>query len=465
MINHTTSMSQSEALNSGSSLSKQLLNKVPEITIFFWVIKVLCTTVGETAADFLNVNLNFGLTGTSEVTGILLAIALVFQFKTKKYIPSIYWLSVVLISVFGTLVTDNITDSLGVPLETSTIFFSLALAVTFAVWYAKEKTLSVHAIFTGQREVFYWLAILFTFALGTAAGDLMAEGLGLGYLLTGIIISVTVAILAGAWRLGLNSILAFWLIYIMTRPLGASLGDFLSQSPNHGGLGWGATMTSVVFLTAILGVVTYLSVTKMDVIKKEAERERLSSHSNVFMQTAFTLGILVLIAGIGYYYRQSSLQGELTTNESINTEETTLSDDTQIVVPVEQVNANEVKVTSPAVVPPSIAPIATSPKPTPAETSKPEVKTSPLGDLSSFKVIAQDTLKFVQAGKPADAKERIGDLEYEWDNAEAMLKRIDGAKWIEVDDAIDAALRAVRALKPDAQKSESALKALLETLS
>src|SRR6266404_4887646 len=152
---------------------KQMINKVPQVTLFFWVIKVLCTTVGETFADFLNVNLNFGLTGTSVVMGILLIISLFFQFRAKKYIPVIYWITVVFISVFGTLVTDNLTDKMGVPLETSTVFFSILLLLTFAFWYAKEKTLSIHSIYTRSREIFYWLTILFTFALGTASGDLM----------------------------------------------------------------------------------------------------------------------------------------------------------------------------------------------------------------------------------------------------------------------------------------------------
>ncbi|MGO4276204.1 hypothetical protein AB4Z22_41335, partial [Paenibacillus sp. TAF58] len=202
-----------------------------------------CTTVGETAADFLNVNLGFGLTGTSIVMGVLLLVAIFFQFKAKKYIPSIYWLTVILISIFGTLVTDNLTDNLGISLEVSTAVFSVLLVLTFGLWYFKEKTLSIHSIFTKRRESFYWLTILFTFALGTAAGDLMAEGLGFGYLVTGIIVCAVIASVSVAWRFGLDSILAFWIAYIMTRPLGASLGDFLSQPQNNGGLGLGATDT------------------------------------------------------------------------------------------------------------------------------------------------------------------------------------------------------------------------------
>lgn len=443
-------------------LGKTLLNKVPEITIFFWIIKVLCTTVGETAADFLNVNLNFGLTGTSIVMGILLAVALFFQFRAKRYIPSVYWLAVVLISVFGTLVTDNLTDSMGVPLETSTIFFSIALALTFAFWYAKEKTLSIHSIFTRQREAFYWLAILFTFALGTAAGDLMAEGLGLGYAVTGIIIAVVVAIFAGAWRFGLSPVLAFWLIYIMTRPLGASLGDYLSQPQKYGGLGLGATVTSVVFLGAILAVVVYLTVTKRDVIEKEVIEEKVIPTSTIFIQTAVTLAILVLVSGVSYHFRQSTLQEETPNIEVQNTEQNVVPGPNLEVhpneVPSESGKPIEIKEVDTQIIKKSISATTTPP------VTKPVVKTSSLGDLSNFKTITQDTLNLVLAGKPADAKERIGDLEYEWDNAEAKLKRMDSAKWTEVDDAIDAALRQVRAVKPDMQKSESALNALIGVL-
>ncbi len=170
-------------MNTSHMRAQGMLNKVPEITIFFWIIKVLCTTVGETAADFLNTNLNLGLTLTSIIMAALLAVALFFQFKTRRYVPGIYWLSVVLISVVGTLITDNLTDNLGIPLETTTVLFAAALAIIFGIWYAYEKTLSIHSIITKRREAFYWLTILFTFALGTAAGDLAAEALGLGYLL------------------------------------------------------------------------------------------------------------------------------------------------------------------------------------------------------------------------------------------------------------------------------------------
>jgi uncharacterized membrane-anchored protein len=244
-----------------------MLNKVPEITLFFWVIKILATTVGETAADFLNTNLNLGLTGTSVVMGTLLVIVLGVQFKLRKYVPGVYWLAVVLISVVGTLITDNLTDNFGVALPVSTELFAAALAATFAAWFAVERTLSIHTILTSRREGFYWLTILFTFALGTAAGDLVAEKLNAGYLLSAVGFAAVIGVITVAHvRYKLNAVLAFWLAYILTRPLGASLGDLLSQKPVDGGLGLGTVGTSALFLTAILSLVSYLAITRRDVI-------------------------------------------------------------------------------------------------------------------------------------------------------------------------------------------------------
>ncbi|HZE87359.1 MAG TPA: hypothetical protein VE090_04080 [Methylomirabilota bacterium] len=249
-----------------ASLSRQMLNKVPEITLYFWIIKILCTTVGETAADFLNINLSLGLTGTTLVMGALLIIMLFFQFRARKYIPGVYWLAVVLISIVGTLITDNLTDNLGVSLITTTIVFGIALLATFSVWHKSEKTLSIHQINTEKREGFYWLAILFTFALGTAAGDLVAEKFDLGYLVSALIFAGLIALITVAYKVfKLNAVLAFWLAYILTRPLGASIGDYLSQSHDDGGLGLGTVGTSALFLIAILITVIYLTVTKKDI--------------------------------------------------------------------------------------------------------------------------------------------------------------------------------------------------------
>jgi uncharacterized membrane-anchored protein len=242
-----------------------MLNKVPEITLYFWVIKVLCTTVGETAADLLNENLGLGLTNTTYIMGALLVAALVAQFRLRRYVPSVYWLAVVLISIVGTLITDNLTDNLGVSLVVTTVGFSIVLAAVFAIWWMSERTLSIHTIYTTRRETFYWLAVLFTFALGTAAGDLTAERLSIGYALSAVIFGALIAVVALAhFRFKLNAVLAFWIAYILTRPLGASLGDYFSQPKADGGLGLGTVVTSALFLAAIVGVVVFLSITRRD---------------------------------------------------------------------------------------------------------------------------------------------------------------------------------------------------------
>jgi uncharacterized membrane-anchored protein len=257
----------------GPSLGRRMLNKVPEVTFFFWLIKIMCTTVGETAADYLNDNLGFGLTNTTIVTGVLLIVLLVVQFRGNRYIPFVYWSVVVVISVFGTLITDNMTDRYNVPLTTSTPIFAVILAIVFAVWFSFERTLSIHTIFTRRRETFYWLAILFTFALGTAAGDLVAEKFSLGYGVSIAIFAGVIALIALAYYgFKANAVLTFWLAYIMTRPLGASIGDFMSQkSHKYGGLGLGTTGTSYIFLGCILALVAWLTITRRDATEvKEA---------------------------------------------------------------------------------------------------------------------------------------------------------------------------------------------------
>ena len=237
-------------------------NRVPKVTADFWLIKLMAVTMGETAADYLAVNMGLGLTMTSLIMAGVLAVALVFQFAQKRYVPWAYWLAVVLISIVGTLVTDNLGDNFGVKLLTTTIGFTLALIATFALWYRSEGTLSIHSIFTNRREAWYWLAILFTFALGTAAGDLVAEQFGLGYLATGILFAMIIGSLAlGYFFLGLDAILGFWLVYIFTRPLGASFGDLLSQPGEYGGMGFGTIITSALFLAAIAAIVIYMSFT------------------------------------------------------------------------------------------------------------------------------------------------------------------------------------------------------------
>ncbi|MFJ1560783.1 COG4705 family protein [Streptomyces mirabilis] len=245
-------------------------NKVPEVTVYFWIIKVLCTTVGETAADLLNEKAGLGLTGVSVLMSALLGVVLVVQFRSSAYRPGVYWSAVALISVVGTLISDNLTDNMGVPLEASTTVFAIVLAVVFAVWHRRERTVSIHHIDTTSRESFYWLAVLFTFALGTAAGDLVSERIDLGYWLSAVLFAMAIAAVAIAhFALDLDAVWSFWIAYILTRPLGASIGDYLSQPTSNGGLDLGAVVTSALFLAVILGLVTHLSVTRRDVAEPE----------------------------------------------------------------------------------------------------------------------------------------------------------------------------------------------------
>ncbi|MYN24924.1 COG4705 family protein [Duganella levis] len=232
-------------------------NKVPQVTLIFWLIKILSTTVGETGADYLAVNAGLGTAYTGALMGGLLIVALLYQLSQQRYVPWIYWLTVVLLSVVGTQITDALTDGLGVSLYASTAVFSVLLAVVFVLWYWRERTLDIRSIVTLRRELFYWAAILLTFALGTAAGDLATEALGLGFRVGVVVFGVGIAAIYLAARFGANPVLAFWLAYILTRPLGASLGDLLSQSQEYGGIGWGTINTSVAFLLVIASLVSF----------------------------------------------------------------------------------------------------------------------------------------------------------------------------------------------------------------
>ncbi|MDB5617845.1 hypothetical protein [Tardiphaga sp.] len=237
-----------------------MLNNVPEATLVFWMIKIMSTTVGETGADYLAVHVGLGMAVTGFIMVCILAVSLARQLLARRYVPWVYWLTVVLVSVVGTQITDVLTDKLDVSLYASTAAFAVALAITFAVWYGIERTLSIHTIVTTRRELFYWTAILFTFALGTAAGDLATEALGLGFDLGVFVFAALIAVIAVAhFFSGANAVLAFWLAYILTRPLGASLGDLLSQAQNYGGFGWGTIYTSLAFLTGIVALVAWVT--------------------------------------------------------------------------------------------------------------------------------------------------------------------------------------------------------------
>lgn len=256
-----------------TAMTAERFNRVPRVAMDFWLIKLMAVTMGETGADYLAVNMGLGLTVTSLIMTAILICVIVLQFAQRRYVPIVYWVAVVLISVVGTFITDNLTDNLGVTLETSTIGFSMALIVTFIAWKAAEGTLSIHSVFTARREAFYWLVVLFTFALGTAVGDLVAEVFGFGYVTTGLIFAGVIAAIAFAhYVLKVDAILSFWLAYIMTRPLGASLGDYLSQPSEYGGLGLGTIYTSLLFLGIIVAIVVYMTVRYEPESTNDAER-------------------------------------------------------------------------------------------------------------------------------------------------------------------------------------------------
>jgi uncharacterized membrane-anchored protein len=262
---HPVTVATGHLRHSGpAAATRHGLSKVPQITVFFWIVKVLTTGQGEAAADFLF--FRFGPVVIGALGTIGLAGALVLQFRARRYIAWIYWLAVDMVSVFGTLAADGLHIKLGVPYDVSTPFFAVVLAVIFAVWHATEKTLSIHSIYTWRREAFYWATVMATFALGTALGDLTAVTFHLGFLASGVLFAVVIAIPAVAhWRLGMNSVLAFWFAYIVTRPLGASFADWLGLPHSLGGLGLGRGPVSLVATFVIIGFVSYLAVTRKDV--------------------------------------------------------------------------------------------------------------------------------------------------------------------------------------------------------
>jgi len=244
-------------------LTTRTLRKVPEITIFFWIIKILTTALGESTSDYLVHHIDpvlavvFGLIG--------FAIAMALQFMVRRYIPWIYWFAVTMVALFGTMAADVIHIVLKVPYAISTGFFAVVLAIIFIIWYQVEHTLSIHSIHTPRREIFYWIAVIATFALGTAAGDWTAITLKLGFLTSGVLFAILFAIPAIAyWKFRLNGIIAFWFAYIMTRPFGASFADLLGKAKDAGGLGYGNGLVGEVLLILIVGFVSFLAVTRKD---------------------------------------------------------------------------------------------------------------------------------------------------------------------------------------------------------
>ena len=412
-----------EAVKTG----RVLLSKVPEVTVWFWVIKILCTTVGESFADWINMTLGVGLVPTAVIFTVVLAVVLGWQLSLNRYVPFVYWLMVVVLSVTGTLYTDILTDSLGVPLALSTTVFAANLALVFGVWYARERTLSIHSIVTRPRELFYWLAVLVTFALGTAAGDWILELTGWGPGTSVLLPIGLIAAIVIGWRLGANAVLSFWLAYILTRPLGANLGDWLGLPQDQQGLGLGVALTSVIFLTAILATVLYLTRTRADVIEKtdqnrqqtvtrKAARERIMLGYYAVVAVA-TGAVLVSAAGQPH---ATATAGE---NESGGSS------------------------------------VAATLAPGQSATAK-----FPPAEVAKLRTVTQDTLAKVQAGDQTGATARVKDLETAWDDDQTTLQPLDDTAWTVLDGQIDSVLKALRASTPNPATETQTLTTLLTSL-
>jgi uncharacterized membrane-anchored protein len=400
--------------------SRTWLSKVPAITATFWVIKVLSTTIGETFADYLSVNVGLGPAVTDAAMIAVLTVALVIQFRTRRYTPWIYWLCVVLVSIVGTQITDFFTDTLGVSLYLSTAVFAVILAVVFVVWYRQEGTLAITSIDTPRREGFYWGAILTTFALGTAAGDLATEALSLGFRNGTMIFGGLILLTWLANRGGAGQVLTFWIAYVLTRPLGASLGDLLTQAKDFGGLDLGASTTSLLFFAVIIVLVAREQVLANRYGVAAKGYGPLGGRRRDYAWAAAGIAAIALV-GLGLSSGRS----------------TPAAEDTAIVGGQSTVTA--------------VQPSAGARRPHP---------TTRLGNLSAFTTIAADVQSRVAKNDLAGAKTEVKDLEVAWDDAEAGLKPRDSAKWHQLDDEIDAVLTTLRAGHP----TRSACRASLTTL-
>ncbi|MEU0968664.1 hypothetical protein ABZ357_25785 [Streptomyces sp. NPDC005917] len=414
-----TTVTTSESLRTPA---RQMLNKVPEVTIWFWIIKILCTTVGESFADWINMNLGVGLINTALIFTAVLAGVLGWQLSTKRYVPFVYWLTVVVVSVTGTLYTDILTDSQGVPLAVSSSVFAVVLAVVFGVWYVRERTLSVHSITTRPRELFYWLAVLVTFALGTATGDWTLELTGwtpgVSVLLPlGLIVAIVLA-----WRLGANAVLSFWLAYILTRPLGANLGDWLGSPSGDGGLGLGTAVTSVIFLAAILATVVYLTLSRSDVIETSdlSDAPGAANPARERLMLGYYAVVAVATAALLVWAHQQ----------------------------------------------PHAAAASEAPAPPTAHLT-PKQATSPFppAEIAKFRTITADILAKLNSGDQAAATTRVTDLETAWDDGQPTLEPKSEQSWHFLDSEIDQVLTSLRASTPDKATEVKALNTLLTSLS
>jgi uncharacterized membrane-anchored protein len=265
-----------KTLSDAGKHAKSVFSKVPEITVYFWITKVLTTGMGEVFSDYLVKSINPII--AVSLGGLGLVVSLVLQFLVRRYIAWIYWLVVVMVSIFGTMAADVMHVVLGIPYLASTLFFVVVLGVIFGIWYAFEKTLSIHSIHTIRREIFYWCTVLGTFALGTAAGDMTASTMHLGYFSSGVVFAVLLAIPAVCyWLFGLNEVFAFWFAYIMTRPVGASFSDWISVPNSRGGVGLGEGIVSLILTIIIVLLVGYLTVTRKDIKEDNVSQMRLEA--------------------------------------------------------------------------------------------------------------------------------------------------------------------------------------------
>ena len=399
-----------------------LLNKVPEVTIWFWIIKILCTTVGESFADYINMTLGVGLVPTSVIFTVAFVAILTVQMRLRRYVPAVYWLTVVVVSVTGTLYTDILTDRYHVSLAVTTPVCAAVLAVVFGVWFVRERTLSIHSIVTRPREAFYWLAILVTFALGTAAGDWTLELTGWTPGVSVLLPSALIAAVVLGWRLGGGAVLSFWLAYVLTRPLGANLGDWLALPHADGGLNLGTAITSVIFLAAIAGTVIYLAIAKPDVIDhaseaptapRDPQRERVMLG---YYGAVVVAAIAVLAIANSRPHRDVSAE-ETTGNTSIATGQI-----------------------------------------------GPQTANFPAADVAQLTTIVDDTTTLLATGDQAGATRRVKDLETAWDKAQSRLQPLDKPAWNVLDGEIDTVLSALRASRPDAAKEQQALADLRASL-
>jgi uncharacterized membrane-anchored protein len=424
-------MSTREATNKPSVQTsiRQMLSKVPEITIWFWIIKILCTTVGESFADFINMALGVGLVATAVIFTIVTAVALAVQMLLKRYRPGAYWLTVVVMSITGTLYTDILTDQAGVPLWISAAVFSVMLTVVFSIWFVKERTLSIHSIVTVPREAFYWLAVLVTFALGTALGDWSLELTGWGPGGSILLPLALIGIVTAVWRFGANPVLAFWIAYILTRPLGANIGDWLALSPAEGGLDLGTLTTSIIFLAAILLTVIYLSISKADVVegavgKTKREMPASRRRTSVGILGAVAVATIALLAFTNSQPHISALADEGT---------------------------------APACT-------ASSTPLTQAQAGAAAKANFPAADVSHFQSITSDLLSSVTQNDQAAAATGADTLETAWDDSQDALNAADCQAWAFIDKQIDPVLSAVRANAPAPATERKALQSLLTTL-